>query len=78
MSKYKESAFLQRIAELDQLVLTPRVIDQEQDLRPPELYMLLTESKQILSDLVVDETLTDIAPGLGRRCIVYQNEDSQK
>jgi hypothetical protein len=72
MPEDEEPAFLKRVAKLDQLVLTPGIVDQQQDLRSPELDMLLTQSEEVFPDLMIDEALTNVAPRLGWRGVMNQ------
>lgn len=43
-------------------------------LRPPELHMFGFQPKQILANLVVNQALADISPGLGRRRVMNHYE----
>jgi hypothetical protein len=62
MTKDEKSSFFQGITKLDKLVLSARVVDEKENLRSPKLDMLLSKAEEIFSNLVVDETLTNISP----------------
>ena len=68
------------VDKMDQGTRRPRVSDKKQHLGPPELDMVLprVEEEQILSHLVEDESLADVAPVLllGRRCEMKKDDES--
>lgn len=41
-----------------------RIIDEQKNLRAPEFHMLLPKAEKILANLVIDEALAYITPGL--------------
>ena len=52
------------IDKVDEGAARPRISDKKQHLRPPELHMVLpwVEEEQVLSHLVEDQGLADVAP----------------
>ena len=51
-----------------------RIVDEQQNLRAPEFDMLLPETEKILANLVINEALAYITPGLRRSRVM----DDQK
>ena len=75
-----QPALLHMIDKMDQGTTRPWVSHKKQHLWSPELDMVLpwVEEEQILSHLVEDESLADVAPVLllGRRREMKKNDES--
>ena len=47
-----------------------RIIDEQKNLRAPEFHMLLPKAEKILANLVINEALAYITPGLRRGSVM--------
>lgn len=54
MAEDVEGSLLHRIAELNEACLFPGIVDEEDDLRSPELDVLGLQAQEIFAHLVVD------------------------
>ena len=56
-----------------------RIVDEQKNLRTPEFHMLLPKAEKILTNLVINEALANITPGLRRsRVMDDQKYDDQQ
>lgn len=79
MAEDVEGSLLHRIAELNEACLLPGIVDEEDDLRSPELDVLGLQAQEIFPHLVVDEVLRDVPPMLGGTEVVdHQKEKHEK
>lgn len=73
-----ERPLLHGVAKLDQTSLSARVVDEQDDVRPPKLDVLWLQAQQIFPDLVVYEILRHVTPPLRRAKIVDQQEEEDE
>jgi hypothetical protein len=71
MTKNKKGPLFERVAELNKLIPASRVVNEQENLRPPEFdVLMLPNPEKVFPNLVVDQTLGNVSPRLRGRSVV--------
>lgn len=78
MTQDVKSSFFHRVAKLYQARLSPRVVDEQDDLWSPKLDVLRFKAQQILANLMINQILRNVSPMLRWTQVVDQEEKENK